>query len=406
MKIKIKYFYLFIIATFAVISCEDNNSVFDPDFELTGETPVINSRYLAGVDSVIINGSFFSSNIEENTVNFGGSPGVILQASENQLIVRPGFNTGDSILVRVSTRGTEFFNDDYYYRLDSAFTNVRGLDNNYRPLSALAIDKDENLHGFINIAGTKAFYQITKSGVISTYSPTTRFGTYTGAQFGPDDGLYLISTASPNSAIFRMPSGGNAQGQQDGVWAFPPFSEKANFVDLAFDNNGYIWVIGNNTNIYRYTYSDKSLQRFPFTANLRTAVVFNNQLFVAGSKDNIETVWKFDISGSSLGAPSEVLRLENNTTSEINGVIRDISFDSDGNLYLAIQNGNNSILKVEPNGRIYPFYRYVLEGSYYSLTWDEEGNMIGGILSGENGSLLLNKIDMFDNTRAPIYGIE
>ncbi len=400
---------LIAILTLGVVSCKNGNSVFDPDYEPSKPNPVITNilpegRYLAGVDSVIVRGENFSSDIDSMTINFGGAPGVIKRASSRELIVRPGYKTGDNLDVRVSVRGAEYFSNSFSYTLDSAETNHPGLSDNYRPVSVFAIDADESIYGRIDIQGSVKFRKITKNGQVSVYSDTTRFGNYTGAKFGPDGGLYLISPETPNAAIFRMPPGGNPEGTIDEVWAYPPLNEGAKFYDLVFDGIGHIWVVGNNTNIYRFTFSDKSIKRYSFTANLRSVFVYENKLYVAGNEPGSveQKVWMFPIDGTgNLGNASEILNL----SGKYQGMIRAINFDSEGNMYLGIVDGDYGILKVTETGKVLPFYQYVLQDNYYSLVWDEEGFIIGARRSGANGTLLLNKIDMFDKERSTLYGL-
>jgi hypothetical protein len=401
---------IFLIA--GITACKDGNSVYDPDYEPSREDPVIESitpanGYLAGVDSIVIKGKRFSDVKEELTLNFGGAPGVILHNSKTEIIARSASSvTGDQVPVRVSTRGAVNFSNAFKYKLDPAFTNHPGLTDNYKPVSPIAIDKDESIYGIINIREVIKLYKITKDSVVSVYSPTTRFNSYSSMKFGPDGGLYVLSLATPNAAIFRIPPGGNPAGQKDQIWAYPPFSEKANLVDLTFDDQGHIWAVGNNPRIYRFTYADKSIKKYDFTANLRSAFVYDGALYVAGDDPNSESqkVWKFEIQANGdLGSAEVYLDYANYNFS---GDIKAINFDDEGNMYLGIVGGDYGIVKVWPNAtRLKPLYPYVLAPDYYSLTWDENGFMIGARQAGSTGTLLLNKINMYDKTRAPVYGL-
>ncbi len=399
---------VFLIA--GITACKDGNSVYNPDYEPSQDDPVIESispsaGYLAGVDSIVIKGKRFSDVKDELTINFGGSPGVILQASPTQIVARPATSvTGDKVPVRVSTRGAINFSNTFEYKLDPAFINHPGLTTKYKPLSAIAIDKDESIYGMINIRDAIKFYKVTKDSVVTVYSPTTRFSNYTGAKFGPDGGLYLVTPETPNAAIFRMPPGGNPAGQKDEVWAYPPFNEKAKFADLAFDDKGHIWVVGNNTRIYRFTFADKSIKKYDFTANLRAVYVYDGALYVTGADSSSQKVWKFTIqSNGDLGSAEEYLDYANYYSK---GDIRALTFDDEGNLYMGIVGGEYGIIKVWPNAtKVKPLYPYVLAPSYYSLVWDDNGFMIGARQAGSNGTLLLNKIDMYDKNRYVLYGL-
>src|SRR5574340_271576 len=88
-------FSLIIVVALAAIICSCNQdaapSLYEP--EPKGSAPVLSSvlpanEALAGVSEVIINGSNFSSNPEENFVYFGTMQATVLQASSTSLVVK------------------------------------------------------------------------------------------------------------------------------------------------------------------------------------------------------------------------------------------------------------------------------------------------------------------------------
>ena len=403
---------------FLTIGCKDGNSVYDPDYEPSRPDPVITNitpagGYLAGVDSVIIYGENFASIADSITVNFGGSPGVIKKATEDQLIVRPGTISGDLLDVRVSVRGAEFFSNTYNYTLFEPFGTYFGLTTSDNPTSALAIDADNNVYTIINNGGVIRYTKIDEDGAVTTdltrypgevddnkvaypVNNTMRFTSYSAMLIGPDGNLFLAQQSI--RAIFTKTFG---DGLRESVWGASS-SSALKIKSMVFDNNGYLWVVGSGSNnIHRFTVASKSETKIPFDGDF-SAVAFNStdsELFVGGLIDSTQQVWKFTIDGNGdLINPELYFDLGQYNT----GTVSSLIVASNGELLIATGNDDASILRVFPDGRYEPLFEGMLKSGAYSITWrDDEFAVVA--ISGEDESSI-NFLNMYDRTRAGIYG--
>lgn len=400
-------------------ACDNNNSVFDPDFKLPGTTPEIDlitpdPSYLAGVDSVIVKGKNFSSNAEELTINFGGAPGVILSASETELIVRPGVKHGQDLDVKVSKRGAEFFSDVYKYTLRQPMGFYPGTDISSSPLIPVAVDGNNNIYTMVNRNGVIRYTKVAPDGTITRdmvrfpgeprpdpsdtrpfpTDSTMRFTSYSDIEIGPNDEMFLSQGGI--RAIFRKTFGDD---KREGVWAASS-SSNLKIQDMVFDSNGYLWVVGlDSDQIHRFTVSNKSESKIPFTGNF-TAVAFydnNNELYVAGDIGGMNQIWKFTIDGSgNLDAGTLYFDFGSN----YDGVVNSMVMASNGEMIIAT-NAEESLVRVFPDGKHEQLYPGMTKQGAFSLTWlDNEFAVVA--ISGEENSI--NFLDMFDRRRAGIFG--
>ena len=402
----------------SLISCKDGISVYNPDYESSQPKPVITSispldGYLAGVDSVIISGSNFATHTDSLTINFGGSPGVILNASKSELIVRPGTTWGDDLDVRVSVRGAEFFSDIYNYTLFQPFGVYPGLTIDDAPTSPIAIDDQDNIYTIINTNNVIRYKRISPDGVVTidtTRAPvdgaptniTMRFDTYSDIEAGP--GGLLLMTQQNIRAIFQKTFG---DGLREGVWAASS-SSAFKIRDIVFDNNGFLWVVGfDSDQIHRFTAASPggSEAKFPFVGNL-SSVAFHsvtNELFVGGEIEGTQQVWKFTIDGSgNIGAGE----LYFDFGAYYEGTLTSMVLASNGELLITTGAqvagvDKPSIVRVFPNGAHQELYEGMTKPGAYSITWRSDNYAVVAIRGDETS---INFLDMYDRTRSGIFG--
>ncbi|MEP6362875.1 MAG: IPT/TIG domain-containing protein, partial [Balneola sp.] len=273
MKVKIKLLPVFLLLFASVFTtCKDDNSIFDPDYEspearpvITGISPV--NGYLAGVDSVIVTGEGFSTEVDEMTINFGGSPGVVKAASETQLIVRPGVISGSDLPVIVSRRGAEFLSESVPYTLIQPQGFYPGTDNNSVPTTPIAVDGNNNVYTIINRNGVIRYTRIAPDGTITRDQvkypgeprpdpedtrpypgdSTMRFTSFSDLEIGP--GGKMFTSQQSIRAIFFKTFGSDVR---DSVWAASS-SGNLKINDMVFDDNGFLWVVGlDSDQIHRF----------------------------------------------------------------------------------------------------------------------------------------------------------
>ncbi len=420
MKVNIKLLPVFLLLFALVLTtCKDENSVFDPNYEFPEDTPVITGispvdGYLAGVDSVIVTGEGFSSEVDEMTINFGGSPGVVKVASETQLIVRPGVISGTGLSVVVSRRGAEFLSESVPYTLRQPQGFYSGTDNNSVPTTPAAVDANNNVYTIINRNGVIRYTKIAPDGTITRdlvkypgeprpdpedsrpypTDSTMRFSSFSDLEIGPNDDLFLSQQSI--RAIFTKSFGDDLR---ESVWAA---SSSANLKinDMIFDDNGFLWVVGlDSDQIHRFDATSKAETKFPFTGQFNSVAYFdnNNELFVGGLINGSQQIWKFSINGSGNLNAGE---LYFDFGANYEGSITSLILASNGELLIG-NSGETSIVRVYPSLRHEPFYPGMIKQGTFGITWrDDEIAVV--VTEGNDASV--NFMDMYDRMRAGIFG--
>lgn len=420
MKVNIKLLPVFLLLFALVLTtCKDENSVFDPNYEFPEDTPVITGispvdGYLAGVDSVIVTGEGFSSEVDEMTINFGGSPGVVKVASVTQLIVRPGVISGTGLSVVVSRRGAEFLSESVPYTLRQPQGFYSGTDNNSVPTTPAAVDANNNVYTIINRNGVIRYTKIAPDGTITRdlvkypgeprpdpedsrpypTDSTMRFSSFSDLEIGPNDDLFLSQQSI--RAIFTKSFGDDLR---ESVWAA---SSSANLKinDMVFDDNGFLWVVGlDSDQIHRFDATSKAETKFPFTGQFNSVAYFdnNNELFVGGLINGSQQIWKFSINGSGNLNAGE---LYFDFGANYEGSITSLILASNGELLIG-NSGETSIVRVYPSLRHEPFYPGMIKQGTFGITWrDDEIAVV--VTEGNDASV--NFMDMYDRMRAGIFG--
>lgn len=420
MKVKIKLLPVFLLL-FALVftTCKDDNSIFDPDYEspearpvITGISPV--NGYLAGVDSVIVTGEGFSTEVDEMTINFGGSPGIVKAASETQLVVRPGVFHGTDLPVVVSRRGAEFLSESFAYTLRQPQGFYPGTDNNSVPTTPAAVDGNNNVYTIINRNGVIRYTKIAPDGTITRDlvkypgeprpdpedtrpypgDSTMRFTSYSDLEIGPNDDLFLSQQSI--RAIFTKTFGNDLR---ESVWAASS-SGNLKINDMVFDDNGFLWVVGlDSDQIHRFDAASRAETMFPFTGQFNSVAYFdnNNELFVGGLINGSQQIWKFSINVSGNLNAGE---LYFDFGANYEGAITSLILASNGELLVG-NSGETSIVRVYPSLRHEPFYPGMIKQGTFGITWrDDEIAVV--VTEGDDASV--NFMDMYDRTRAGIFG--
>lgn len=366
-----KWFLVFIVALFGAQACSDNEaiSLWDPSVEqpISVNPEIISispeGGYLAGVDAITVTGTGFSTNVEDNNIYFSGVEdrgvkGLIQSATSTQLVVRPPQLVGNDLEVVISTAGTERLSNIINYSLAAPQLPGYGTFNANadEPLN-IAIGPNNTLFVALTTGGNP-------QGIIrvdlnsddvdpTTYiTPNNRFR-WDDIGFAGGE-LYM---ALGLRAVFRGIEGG-----REGAHFIMP--NPFNFVAFDVDNEGNMWLVGDNSHIVRHEpqtarTSISNINALPdntkiyeFAADASAVFYFENKIYVAGNDGEAAKVWTLDLDANrDVTAINEFANLSvllgdvNLATLQLN----DMSMAADGTVYIAT-NRAEGIIEVSPDG--------------------------------------------------------
>ena len=390
---------LFLLAALGLVflsSCTkpENNSLYDPNATFRPQPGITSisptGGAVAGIDTVIIQGTNFSSVLMENSVFFNASPATLFAATATQLTLRAPLVPGDSIGVRVVVQGAIPFSNTAQYKLKAAVAVFGGLLANDTSTS-LATDANGNLYcAYLTRAIEAGVSKITPAGVRSSYAPATAgVSLWTSLKMGPAGYMYA---ARNFRALYRYSPGG---GSSAALWlAFPIGTAIA---DIDFDQSGNCWGGGNNSNIYRIDQS-KVITTFPFVGNVHSVRVYNGFLYFAAKADGSEKIWRAPVSASGLGTTE--LYFDFAAVYPTNVPLA-ITFSSDGTMYVGTD-AADGLLVVNTNKTYnapYGVYKASFGTGLGYFAWGIADDLYA---STSNGVLL--KLTIRGKMSAPYYG--
>lgn len=402
MKSLLPFAILFLLTAAWITGCtSESTSLFDPDYNPEQPDPEINSispegGYLAGVDEIVISGENFSENAEENRVYFDGTPGIVNSASETELRVRPAQVVGDNLPVKLSVRNAINFSNITEYNLSQAVFPAPGSIPNDNVLG-IAVDGEGNIYySFQEGAAPRGIRKWSTDGSVERYLPS-QFN-WNSLKIGPDG---LIYGARDIFGIYRETPDGAIDDNPFAVGTSGEF-----YVDMDFDEDGYLWTVGNNPNIFRIDINDGSVERFPFEANLRAVRYYEGKLYMGGkipddSEDGSLEIWTMDISNGQASNPQRYLNISD--VAEVDFNILAITFDENGRMYMGANTGSGIYTWNEEEG-FREFYPGLIEPEGYSFAWHEEYLIASATNSEEETRYALKINTMLEG--APYYGIE
>lgn len=377
-------------------SCDNpkTGSLFDanagspkPQPTLTSVSP---STALAGTSILTITGTNFSAVKDENVVYFNTTSAQILTASATQLTVLAPNVAMDSIKIRVQVFGADLFSNTLLCKLAAAvaeFGNLSSLEEPY----GIATDAAGNLFASLTSNGAGiGVKQFTPDGVRTDFAPAGGVTIWSSMKLGPGGVMFAART---QRALFTI-----TQGASSSIWAQVTGSS---MYDFDFDKDGNIWVVGNNSNIYRFTPAKVS-KSFPFVANLRSARVYNGYLYVGGRVDPTEGVWRFKIvSADSLGPAEKYYDLTARSGYSQGGGVYAITFNTDGDMYLGTD-GPDAVLVVHTSGAVEQLYPGLFQPQTLLFAWGK-GSTLYAVRTGSTATHVILRINT-QKTGAPYYG--
>ncbi len=387
-------------------------SLYNPNLG-NGPQPVVDSltpsgSALAGVDTMVIYGKNFLADKDSDGVDFlingklaasvdsKGGDNQIISASTTKLVLKAPAISGDTVQVLVWTLVSADFSPMVNYQLNAAIAPFSTLANG-ESAYGITVGPDDSLYvsiSNINLSGTKdeGIFQIgpvTGVRAANPYAlPTAGNVDWADIKFGSGGDIYGVKGVR---AVYKL-----SQGKSGTPWAV---ATGASFSCLDFDQNGNLWVGGNNKEIYMISPS-ASIKTFPFTGNVRAMRYYNGDLYFAANVGTAESqVFQAPVIGDSLGTPQMYFDLSTDPTGGNN--IYAITFSADGDMY-AGTDSSDYLIVVHPGGTVEkPYSLYinsgVLNSPCKSFTWVGE-NLYATTASGEILKILARK------QGAPYYG--
>jgi len=375
---------LIILLLFGVGGCEFDNTPTATDPRDEGHpTPEIVSMeppdgWFAGIPHMVIYGNNFSENIDNNIVFFNDKLGTILDGSESELHVQPPADVlGDSIEIRVAVHGALRYSEKVHYPIKSAVEPVPQINTAFERAWGVTADHDGNLYVALQEATSSAgTIRIDTDGNREQYIPPN-IVRYDNMTFDQNGYMYLARNIH---LITRIPPGGGAEE----FWM--PTTSGDNIFDLAFDEYGTLWAVGNNDYIFRVDVDAEEYTEIPFDAQARSVRYYDGHLYIAARmRDDTEyNIFRAEVNPNGTVGSFSVYFSFSEEYGYTNAVPMAIAFSEAGNLYIGMRSGPDGILRVFPDGSWEPFYPNLIIPSnlpgnrtpdYISFGWDNDTNL-------------------------------
>lgn len=386
-------FVITMIVLFMSGCSEDKIQTFYSPTATSLPTPAITSvtptgSAVAGIDTITVKGTGFSTALAENFVVFNASPAQVVQATPTEIKLVAPLLVNDSVVIRVSVRGSFDFSNKVQYALKPAVA-VFGDFSPTELSSAITADAAGNIYSGYSLNGIEAgVVKFSQAGVRSTYAPKTG-GDWTGLKMGPGGYLYAVRNIR---AVYRFTPGG-------GATAAPWVSQATGitFIDFDFDQTGTMWAGGNNANIYRIA-PDKSVATFPFLGNIHAVRVFAGYLYFAARTDAGEKIWRAQITSAGLGTPE--IYFDFSSAAPLS-IPQAITFSTDGDLYIGMNSSAGIMIVTPAKNYSTPLivYKQLFGKGVDVIAWGITNDVYCSTTDG-----LLLKINVTGKKSAPYYG--
>lgn len=398
----LKYSLLLLLGAVLVSSCgKDAAPVLYDEYNNSGTpTPVVNSispsdSAWGGYDTLTISGSNFSALAEDNLVWFDNVETRAIASTPTQLkVIVPHFPK-DSVKIRVDVRTA------HEYTLVNKPFRIKPVQVTAWPLTmseipyVISLDKDLNIYSFIKASGNGTGIQKENvNKTITQYLPQVSGYDWKAFKVGPGGVLYATRNLT---AVWRIPE----TQQVPSPWVTKTQGITSNVSDLDFDAQGNMWTGGTGKFLFRVTQA-KAVTKFAIAADsVRSIRVFDNYVYVAGKKDSVEKVWRYQISGEQLGQEETYFDF---TSKYPKASIRAITFAVDGTMYLGSNSITSPIIMVSPTGQISDLMPGVVKG--YVTSFAANGTYLyysREVIDKKDSDQKIFRVNTFKQM-APYYG--
>ena len=338
-------------------------SIYDPN-RASLPDPVIGivdplERALAGVDEITITGSHFSTTPEENLVYFGTTRAVVSQSSATELRMIAPNDPQTDIQVRVSVTGAENFSNQFTYTLDPPFIEFADIQD-FEDVFGIATDSSGNV--YVSMAAFSipvGIIRVTPDGHRSDFISSTFL--WNDIEFNSKNDLYGVRSVR---AVFR------AEGGADNFSVFSVIPDnQVRLTSIAIDALDRIWVAGDNREIFRIML-DGSQTSYPFEANVRDLVVYDNYLYVMAIQNEFSKVWRFPIdAGGNLGNAEDYFDLTSFNGTEGQA----LALTTTGELYIGTSSSIDPVIVVDSDRSGKILYPSVLMQPARTFAWADDG---------------------------------
>lgn len=398
----LKYSLLLLLAAVLITSCgKDAAPVLYDEYANSGTpTPVVNSispsdSAWGGYDTLTISGSNFSPVAENNLVWFDNIETHAFASTPTQIKVIAPHYPKDSVKIRVDvTTAHEYTQITKPYRIKPVQVTAWNLTMGEVPY-VIALDKDQNIYSFIKASGIGAGIQKENvNKTVTQYLPQVSGYDWKAFKMGPGGVLYATRSVT---AIWQIPE----TQKVPSPWVTKTQGITANILDLDFDAQGNMWAGGVSNSLFRVTQA-KAVTKFAITADsVRSIRIFNNYVYVAGKKDSVEKVWRYQISGEQLGQEETYFDF---TSKYPKASIRAITFAVDGTMYVGSNSLTSPIIMVSPSGAVSDLLPGVIKG--YVTYFAANGTYLyysREITSSKDSDQKIFRVNTFKQM-APYYG--
>ncbi len=397
----------YLLTTFALIagiflfSCErESESIYDED-DTGAATPTITSvdppdENWAGVGTLVITGTNFSSVVEENLVFFDSHLGEVLSATTTDLEVRVPAYVADSVQIKLSVQGAFLFAEyDQPYDLKAAAIDYGGFDE-YDQLSSIACNSGDTI--FVSAFPAIHLIPPDSSKTDDPFIPDIRPLAGAGAlKVGPGGYLYLAQ----QTAVFRY----DPEGNRDATW-FVLLGGNASDFDFTEDQN--ILVGSQNGEVYYLDVEAKTSTSWATHAdiNISAVRVYDGDLYIAGyyvgddSSLVQEEIWKREIQADVLGDSIHVADWDAFTLGS-DAHITCMTFSAAGILFVG--SDKDYALLQHDGSEFLPFYEQILYAPTRNMVWGGGDYLYMVRQAGGTEAQRIIQVNMLE-PGAPYYG--